>query len=162
MKTLKKRRKKYLTDYNKRIKLLKSNSPRIVLRKTNRYFIAQYVLSDEAQDSVKIGFNSKILLNYGWPEKAKNSLKSISAGYLTGYLIGKQIIKNKAEKPIVDFGMMKNLHKTKIYAFLKGLIDSGIKISCKEEFFPSLERLKGGHMKNKIPFEEIKSKIDKK
>ena len=159
MKTLKRRRKENKTDYLKRIKLLKGGSPRVVFRKTNRYVLAQYVTSKEAQDKVEIGVNSKYLVKYGWPKEI-GSLKSIPASYLTGLLIGKKIIKEKLKKPIVDFGMIKALHKTKTYAFLKGLIDSGVEIKCNEETFPSEERIKGEHMKNKIPFEEIKSKIE--
>ena len=65
------------------------------------------------------------------------------------------------EKPIIDFGMARVLHKTRVYAFILGLIDSGIKIECKKESFPEESRIKGNHLKNKIPFDEIKSKIDK-
>ena len=161
MKTLKRRRREYKTDYLKRIKLLKSGKPRIVFRKTNKYVIAQYVTSNEARDKIEFGVSSKNLLKYGWPKESEGSLKSIPAGYLTGYLIGKQIIQKKLEAPIIDFGMLRTLNKTKVYGFLKGLIDSGIKIKCKEECFPSEERIKGEHLKNKISFEEIKSKIDK-
>lgn len=159
MKTLKRRRKEYKTDYKKRFGLLKSGTPRIVFRKTNKYVSAQYVTSKEAQDKVILGFNSKNLMKYGWPETAKGSLKSITASYLTGYLIGKEILSKKLEKPIVDFGMMRVLHKSKVYAFIKGLIDSGVEINCKEEAFPDESRIKGEHMKNKIPFDEIKAKI---
>ncbi len=161
MKVSKRRRREFKTDYAKRIKLLKSNAPRIVFRKTNRYLIAQYVLSKEAQDKIKMGVNSKDLFKFGWPKEAAGGLKSISAGYLTGLLMGKKILKEKLGKPIVDFGMIKTLHKTKVYGFLKGLIDAGIEISCKKEAFPSEERIKGEHLKNKVPFEEIKSKIEK-
>ncbi len=161
MKTLKKRRRQNKTDYLKRMKLLKSNSPRIVFRKTNKYIIAQYVTSKEAQDKIEIGINSKNLMNYGWPEKAKGNLKSLPASYLTGYLIGKKILKQKLEKPILDIGMIRALHKNKAYAFLKGLIDSGIEINSQEKVFPDESRIKGEHIKNKIPFDEIKSKIEK-
>ena len=34
-------------------------------------------------------------------------------------------------------------HKTKPFAFLKGLVDSGIKIECKEEAFVEGERING-------------------
>ena len=95
MKTLKKRRRQYKTDYANRLELLKSEKPRIVFRKTNSYIIAHYVVSKEAQDKTQIGISSKHLLKYGWPEKFKGSLKSIPAAYLTGYLIGKQIISKK-------------------------------------------------------------------
>jgi large subunit ribosomal protein L18 len=131
----------------------------MVFRKTNRYIITQYVLSDEAQDKVVFGISSKALLKHGWPENAKGSLKSISASYLTGYLVGKEIEKKKLDTPIVDFGMIKTLHKTKVYAFLKGMIDSGIEIKCDEECFPEDNRIKGEHMKNKVNVDEIREKI---
>ncbi len=161
MKTLKKRKKQHKTDYLKRLNLLKGGMPRIVFRKTNKYIIVQYVESKEAKDKVVVGLNSKELLKYGWPESATGSLKSLSASYLTGYLIGKKILQKKLKQPILDVGMIRTLYKNKVYAFLKGLIDAGIKINCKEEAFPDEVRIKGGPMKNKIPFDKIKSKIDK-
>ena len=159
MKTLKKRRRQNKTDYLKRLKLLKSKSPRIVFRKTNKYIIAQYTTSKQAQDRIEIGINSKNLINYGWPKESKGSLKSLSASYLIGLLMGKKILDKKLETPIVDLGMIRALHKTKVYAFMKGLNDAGIEIKCTEEAFPNEDRIKGEHMKNKIPFDEIKSKI---
>ena len=161
MKVQKRRRREHKTDYLRRRKLLKSEKPRIVFRRTNKYIIAQYVVSSEAQDKVEINVNSKMLMNYGWPKKSEGSLKSISASYLTGFLMGKRISKDGKEKPIVDFGMIQALHKTKTFAFLKGLVESGIEINCKEEAFPEEDRIKGEHLKNKIPFDEIKSKLEK-
>ncbi len=161
MRSQKRRRKENKTDYLKRLKLLKSERPRVVFRKTNKFVISEYVSSEAAQDKVIFGFNSKKLNEYGWPKDAQGSLKSITAAYLTGYLTGKTILKKKMTTPILDTGMNRSIHKNKIYSFLKGLIDAGIKIECKKEFFPEEERIKGEHLKNKIPFSEIKSKIDK-
>jgi len=158
MKTLKKRRKANKTDYGKRLKLLKSEKPRLVFRKTNKYIIAQYVESDEARDKVVVGMNSKEILKYGWPENAKGSLKSLPASYLTGFLIGNKI--KEKEVPIIDFGMNRNLHKSRIYAFVKGVIDAGVGIKVgKKEIFPSEDRIEGKHMKEKIDFQGIKLKI---
>ena len=161
MKTIKRRRREHKTDYARRLKLLKSGEPRIVFRRTNNYIIAQYIVSDEAKDKIIFGVNSKDLLKYGWPEKVRRGLKSVPASYLTGYLIGKQINSKKLEKPILDSGMIQTLHKTKVFAFLKGVIDAGVNINCKKEAFPEEERIQGSSLKNKIPFSEIKSKIDK-
>ena len=157
IKTFKRRRRENRTDYLKRLKLLKGRKPRIVFRKTNKYIIVQYVSSKEAQDKIEFGVSSRILLKYGMPKEG--GLKSIPASYLLGYYFGKRIIKEKIEKPIIDFGMTEKIHKNKIYAFIKGTIDSGLKISCKEEAFPSEERIKGEHLKNKIPFAEILKRI---
>ena len=162
MKVDKRRRRENKTDYLNRLKLLKGGSPRIVFRKTNKYIIAQYVTSKEAQDKIEFGISSKDLIKHGWP-KEFSGLKTIPASYLTGFLIGKKIVKEKLETPIVDFGMLRMLHKTKVYSFLKGISDAGIKINCKEEIFPSEDRIKGKHMKKDFSkiFDEIKSNIEK-
>jgi len=163
MKTIKRRRLAGKTDYLKRLKLLKGSSPRVVFRKTNKYIIAQYVASKEAQDTVKLGVSSEDLMEYGWPEEFRGSLKSIPATYLTGYLIGKKIAKSNLEtsKIIVDFGMIRVLHKTKTYAFLKGLVDSGVNIKCDKEFFPEEDKILGKNMKKDFSanFEKIKLNI---
>jgi large subunit ribosomal protein L18 len=164
MKTLKRRKLEGKTDYMKRFKLLKSYLPRVIFRKTNRYVIAQYVTSKEAQDKIEIGITSRDLKKFGWPDEFGGSLKSIPAAYLTGLLIGKEIIKKKLKTPIVDFGMTRVLSKNRGFAFLKGIIDAGIKIKCDEEQFPEEERIIGKNLKDDFSktFKEIKSKIDKK
>jgi len=163
MKTIKRRRKENKTDYNKRLKLLKGEKPRIVFRKTNRYILAQYVTSKEAKDKVILGITSKKLLKFGWPEDFKGSLKSIPAAYLTGYLIGREIKKKGLKTPIIDFGIIRIVHKTKTFAFLKGLADSNTKIKCDKKNFPEEERIIGKNLKKDFSktFNEIKSKIDK-
>ncbi len=163
MKTLKRRRKENKTDYHKRIKLLKSGLPRIVFRKTNRYIIAQLVESKEAKDKIKFGVSSKTLLKHGWPKENSGSLKSVTASYLTGILLGKKIREGKIKNPVADFGMIRSIRKNKAFAFLKGLKDSGIGIKCDEDAFPSEERIKGKHLKKDISehFEKIKLEIEK-
>ena len=58
--------------------------------------------------------------------------------------------------------MLRTLHKTKIYGFLKGLVDSGVKIKYEAHTFPNEDRIKGKHLKKDFSkvFEEIKSKIE--
>ena len=163
MKTLKRRRKENKTDYIRRINLLKGGLPRIIFRKTNRYITAQYVISKEAQDRVELGITSKALLEYGWPKEFKGSLKSIPSSYLTGFLFGKKIIGKKMKLPIIDTGMIRSLHKNKLFGFLKGLKDSGLNIKCEEKYYPDENRIKGKHLKRDFSktFEEIKLKIEK-
>ena len=59
--------------------------------------------------------------------------------------------------------MLRSLHKTKLYGFLKGLIDSGLEISYKKETFPEEERISGKHLIEDFTkfFSQIKEKIDK-
>ncbi len=158
MKTIKKRRRERKTDYKARLRLIQSRLPRIVVRKTNKYVIVQYVESKEAQDKIKIGVTSKQLLKYGWDKEKIGSLKSLPACYLIGLLLGKKI-KNKEQEVILDTGLIRNVKKSRIYAVLKGLVDAEIKINHKKEIFPEEERIRGEHLKNKIDFEKIKSNI---
>ena len=163
MKVDKRRRREGKTDYASRIALLKGETPRVVFRKTNRYIIAEYVTSKAAQDKIEIGFTSKKLKNFGWPAEFEGSLKSVPASYLTGFLMGKEIAKAKLKTPIIDLGMMRVIGKSKAFAFIKGLVDAGIKIKCDEENFPEEDRLSGKNLKKDFSktFKEIKSKIEK-
>jgi large subunit ribosomal protein L18 len=163
MRIPKKRRVKNKTDYLKRLKLLKSSKPRVVFRKTNKYIVSQYIVSKAAQDEIVTEANSKKLLTLGWPEEFEGSLKSIPASYLTGYLMGTLIKKEKMETPIVDFGMLRTIHKSKTFAFLNGMKDSGIEINCDKEFFPEKEKITGKNLKKDFSkfFPIIKANIDK-
>ena len=161
MKTIVKRRKENKTDYLNRLKLLKGGIPRVVFRKTNKYITAQYVNSKQAQDKVEMGVSSNNLLKYGWPKEFFGSLKSTPATYLTGLLMGKKIKDAKKITPLVDLGMLRTIHKSKVFAFIKGLVDAGVEIKYKEKTFPNEDRISGKHMKKDFSkqFEEIKLKI---
>lgn len=151
----KRRRRENKTDYKARLNLLKSETARIVFRKTNRYVIGQYVKSREAQDSVVIGVNSKQLLKFGWPETAKGSLKSLTASYLAGFLLGRKIIDREDKvEAIFDTGLIENSRKA--YAFLKGVVDAGINVKHGENIFPDEKKIKT----EKVDFDKIKEKIE--
>jgi large subunit ribosomal protein L18 len=159
MRTIKKRRRENKTDYNARLKLLKSGENRIVVRRTNKYLIAQLVESEESKDKVILGVTSKDLLAYGWDKKNEGSLKSIPASYFTGLLLGTKTIKQLKGTPILDLGLTRNVKKGRVYSVLNGLVDAGVKIKHKKETFPDEKRLRGEHLKNKINFDGIKKNI---
>jgi len=162
IRTLKKRRRKGKTDYKARLGLLKSPFPRIAVRKTNRYVMAQYIQTREAQDYVIKEANSKELLKYGWKKEQEGSLKSLPACYFTGLLLGKkikQIEKGKGKKAILDAGLIRNVKGSRIYAVLKGLVDNGIEINHEKTSLPDEKRIRGEHLKSKIEFEKVKNKL---
>jgi len=144
LRTMKRRRRERKTDYKLRKGLLSSDVPRIVIRKTNKYFIVQVITSNEAQDKVVAGVTSKDLIKKGWDQKNGGSLKSIPAGYLTGLLLAKKIGKGKF---IIDLGMMRTISGSRIFAVVKGLVDGGLDIPVNKEVFPSEERINGEHLK---------------
>lgn len=162
VKTQRRRRVEGKTDYKKRLNLLKNGNPRIVTRITNKYVNCQYVESIEAKDKVIFGVSSKDLLEKGWPKEAKGSLKGVPAAYLTGYLAGIKIKESKLKTPILDVGMARMIVHSRLFAFIKGLQDSGVGIKCDEKHFPSQEKIKGTLMKNKVDVEKIKTSIGKK
>ncbi|MDD5192316.1 MAG: 50S ribosomal protein L18 [Candidatus Nanoarchaeia archaeon] len=139
MRLNKKRRIQGKTNYRKRLILLKGNLPRLVVRKTNRHIIIQIVESRNAKDKVLSSVITKDLSKYGWPDSKKGSLKSITACYLGGFLIGK---KSKVKKVILDAGLIPNTKGSRVYAVVKGILDSGIEINCDENVFPSEEKIK--------------------
>ncbi|MBU3913509.1 MAG: 50S ribosomal protein L18 [Nanoarchaeota archaeon] len=162
MRTIKKRRRlENKTDYKSRLVMLKSELPRVVFRKTNKYIIGQLVRSNEARDEISVGLDSRSLIDYGWPKDSK-SIKSSPAAYLTGFLLGKKIVDKEGEiRAIFDLGLQRSIAKSRAYAFLKGVIDAGVKISCNEEMFPDESRISGKQLKNSINVEPIKQKIEK-
>ena len=155
MKTIRRRRKEAKTDYKLRFNLLKSEKPRLVIRKTNRYILAQIVTSDIAQDKVLLTTNSKELLLKGWPEDKKGSLKSLAACYLTGILFGKKS-KNLVKEAILDIGMHRNIHGSRIYSLVKGAKEAGLNIDVDEKVLPKDERIYSNKNIAKNIIEKIK------
>jgi large subunit ribosomal protein L18 len=140
--------------------LLRGRKPRLIFRKTNKMIIGQFVKSKESQDFVVCGATSHELLNYGWPKNAEGSLKSTPAAYLTGFLIGKKAEDEGENEAVFDIGLIRHVKGSKVYAFLKGAIDAGLKM--KEGPYPEESRIAGKHMSKNIKFNEIKSAIEKK
>jgi len=147
LRTIKRRRRENKTDYKARRILLTSGLPRIVVRRTNKYYILQAVESDEAQDKVLATITSKDLLKNGWDAKAGGSLKSVPAGYLTGLLMAKKLGKGKY---IMDLGMARTFKGGRVFSVIKGLVDGGLDIPANEKVFPTEERLNGEHLKDDV------------
>lgn len=158
----KRRRLENKTDYLARKVLLSSNLPRVVFRKTNKYISGQLVSSKEAQDSVLIGVSSKELESFGWQKEASGSLKSVTAAYLTGFLLGKKVIEKLGKtKAVFDLGLYRSIAGSREYGFLKGVVDSGVEVGHDSKVFPEDSRIEGRHLKVQIDFKKIKEKIEK-
>jgi len=151
-KTIRRRRLERKTDYKSRLALIKSEKPRLVVRKTNKYIIAQIVETEIAKDKVILGITSKSLLKKGWPENLKGSLKSRTAAYVVGYILGKKA-KAKIKQAILDIGMHRNIQKSRIYAVLKGALDAGLNVTHNQNALPTEEQIKSN--------EKIKPLIEK-
>ncbi len=138
------RRKRELrTNYKKRLHLLLSKKPRLVVRFTNQQIIAQVITFTGKGDEVIAAVTSRALVKMGWNYSCKN----IPAAYLTGMLIARRALKEGCNDVIFDTGLLFPLHKGKVYAFLKGAIDAGLGVPAGDEsIFPSHERISGKHI----------------
>ena len=140
--TVKYRRKREgRTYYKKRLELLKSGKPRLVVRKTNTGVVLQIVSYHPDGDKVLSTFHSKQLDKYGW----KYSSKSLPACYLAGLAMGVKA-KENVSGAILDLGLQSAAAGTRLYAALKGVIDAGLEIPGSDSVFPSDERIRGEHI----------------
>ncbi len=138
------RRREGKTDYKKRLKLLLSKKPRLVVRRTNKYITAQIIEYDPKGDKVIVAAHSKELENYGW----KLSKKNIPAAYLLGLLIAKKAKEKNIKEAVLDIGLYAPHHGSRLFAVAKGAIDNGLEINIGEEAIPPEERIKGQHIAN--------------
>ena len=141
MRLFKRRRIKGKTDYRKRLILLKGDSLRLVVRKSNRYILLQIIESKQARDSVRATFTTKELLSYGWPENKAGSLKSLGAAYLAGFALGKKLSGTIKSRVILDSGLTPHTKGSRLYATVKGFSDAGIEISFSETVVPPKEKI---------------------
>lgn len=128
------------TNYKKRLRLLVSQKPRLVLRISNQKITAQIVKFDVKGDLVLLGVDSTTLKKQGWNYSAKN----FPAAYLTGLLIAKKAKGKVNGELIFDTGLLTPLKKGKVYAFLKGALDGELNvIHGSEEVYPGEDKITG-------------------
>lgn len=136
------RKRKRVTNYRTRLKLLLSGKERLVIRKTSRSIIVQLTKFDEKGDLVVTSASSNQLKKHGWQLGTKN----IPAAYLTGLLAGKLALTKNVKQAVLDVGMNKPSSNGRIYSALKGVVDAGIEVPLSEDILPSEERISGGHI----------------
>ena len=133
------------TNYNQRLKLLKSKELRAVIRASNNHITIQFNESKFGGDKILVSANSSELKSkFGWKANTGN----MPAAYLTGYLAGLKASKKNIKKAILDLGMF--YHKGRVLAAFKGLLDAGIDIPHREVFFPEDldNRINGSHIED--------------
>ena len=156
------RKRKGKTDYNKRLETLKSGSHRMVIRPSDKHIIVQIIEYKEAGDIVKASAHSTELKKFGWTFSTSNT----PAAYLTGLLCGFRGCSNGIKDAILDIGLNPSIKGSRLYAALRGAVDSGFKIPHDASIFPDEGRIKGEHIatyrnRKDIPekFVEVKGKI---
>lgn len=147
------------TDYKKRMKLLASKKPRLVVRKSLKNFSAQIIEYDPKGDKVVVSAHSRELIKLGW----KGYRRNVPAAYLVGLLCGAKAKAKGIKEAVLDIGLYPSVKGSVLYAALKGVLDAGIEVPHDESVLPPEERLIGAHTKNpeqsKKNYEEVKEKI---
>ena len=127
------RRREGVTNYAKRLALVKSGLERVVVRKTNKRVLGQVVKYEEKGDKVVASAESgELARKFGWPSRSNRS-----TAYLTGLLLAKKA-KTKGEL-ILDIGITTPIKSSVSFAFAKGCVDGGMKLKgsfeIKEEMY---------------------------
>jgi large subunit ribosomal protein L18 len=154
------RRREGKTDYRVRLRLLKSDRSRAVVRCSGRRVRVSIVEFDPVGDRVVASADSAELGGIAFPAA---SLASTPAAYLTGYLAGLRAKSSGTEEAVLDVGLRHPTAGGRLSAALKGLLDAGVEVPHGEEGFPSAERLNGAHLPKPLPepVEAYKLKLPK-
>ncbi len=120
-----KRRRQALTNYRKRLALVKSNVERIALRRSNRRIIAEVIRYEPTGDKIVAYVDSNQLAAFSWPARSNRS-----TAYLTGLLLAKTLAKKQLNRNdyILDIGLSSPVKNSTPFTFAKGCIDGGIKL----------------------------------
>ena len=135
----KRRKREGLTNYRKRLKLLKSGLPRLVIRPSLKGVSVQIIEFHPFGDKVLVSAHSSELKKIGWDFGQGN----VPAAYLTGLLIGP---KAKDKEVILDIGLKTPTKGSRVFACLKGAADSGLKVHFSEDIVPDEGRISGKHI----------------
>lgn len=136
------RRREGRTDYKLRRALVRSGTPRAVVRLTNNYVLVQVAEAEAKGDVVKAAASSKELAKLGWKGGAGN----LPAAYLTGLLAARRAVAHGVKEAVLDIGLRGPTKGSKIFAALKGLADSGLTVPHSDDRLPPIERINGSHI----------------
>ena len=136
------RRREGKTNFRRRQRLLRSNLPRIVVRRSNKHERVSIIKAKVIGDITIIDTSSQHLKNYGW----KGATGNLPSSYLTGYLAGKYALALGYKEAILDVGINTCQKESRVSAMLCGAIKAGLKIPHDPEVFPSEDRYTGKHI----------------
>ncbi|MEM1873352.1 MAG: 50S ribosomal protein L18 [Acidilobaceae archaeon] len=137
------RRREGKTNYYKRVKLIASRKPRLVVRKTNKYIIVQVVEATIPGDRTIAAAHSRELVKlYGWLGDTNNTC----AAYLTGLLAGYRALSKGVREAVLDIGLHRPSPGSRVFAALKGALDAGLMVPHSPEILPPGERIECRHI----------------
>jgi large subunit ribosomal protein L18 len=148
------------TDYKKRLVLLKSGLPRLIIRASNKGIQAQLATYEADGDRIIATVQSTELKKHGWNLPTGN----LPAAYLVGMLLAQKAKKhNVSDDVIIDIGLQKHHKGGRLYAVAKGAMDAGMTVRVGEDVLPTEDRISGAHINDKIAaaLNTVKTKLMK-
>jgi large subunit ribosomal protein L18 len=133
------RRRSGQTDYGARKKAIGSRGVLLAVRISGKNVTAQFIQPKVNGDLVLSSSHSRELRKHGW----KGSLKSTPACYLLGLLAGRKAKDKGVEEAFLYNGIIPFVRGSRVSAFAKGVVDSGLSVPVSKEVFPKEERLSG-------------------
>ena len=130
------------TNYRRRLKILASNKPRLVVRKSLKNIQANIVEYNKNGDIVRVTCHSAILKKLGWNYGTGN----LPAAYLVGFMLGAKAKAANFNDAVFDIGINKSIKGSRVYAVLAGALDAGLKVPYGENILPDKDRLSGKHI----------------
>lgn len=151
------RRREGKTDYKKRLGLVTSKKPRLIVRVTDKRLILHLVEFLPAGDKTIASATSDELKPLGWI----GSVKNVPSAYLTGFLCAKRAAKEKVTFAVLDIGLHTPVKASRVFAALAGALAGGIDVPHDKSVLPDDARIHGKHINEKVPkmFDEVKAKI---
>ncbi len=123
-----KRRRQNLTNYAKRLALVKGDAPRMVVRKSTTGVLVQFIDFSAGGDTMIASVRSSALRQYGWSPRC-----NAPTAYLCGMLCAKMAAKKGAKAFNLDIGMQTPSKGSIVFAALKGAMDASLTTNYGEE-----------------------------
>lgn len=130
------------TDYRARLALLKSRKTRLVVRRSLKNVIVQFVDYDAKGDRVRAEAESRELKGLGWDRATAN----LPAAYLTGLLAARRAKAAGVEEAVLDIGRQVPQGGGVLFAALRGVVEADIDVPHGDDILPADERVQGAHI----------------
>lgn len=148
------RRREGKTNFAKRLALIKGGQTRMVVRRSNKGIVVQFINFDPKGDRTLLTVSGTHLAKaYKWPSK-----RNVWTAYLAGLMAGKLAQKKGVKQFVLDMGMYVPSKGSVIFAAQQGAADSGLSSLFDKEKVPS-GKLSNPPEKYKGIFNEVKGKI---
>ena len=134
------RRRDSLTNYARRLALVKSGRPRMVVRKSLRGVCVQFLKFTDKGDMVLAGANSNELKKLGWSQRG-----NLPTAYLTGALAAKRAGAKGVDAFVLDIGLSTASKNALPFGAAKGALDAGLKTGL-DPATVDAARIRGEHI----------------